>query len=488
MEGSIRDRSATGILLEAVIFVVITAFCAGAARAATITQDGVFSTQNQSLWQPGPAGGNFHFDFLNDCPACFGYTSAKWGASGPTSISGPSLLPGAPGSWSITGSLNPGYVGLNPVLDRNAGSVAVDYPVRLTYNVPSGPIKPGSPVTIGTSYMPSGSPLLQTTGENVKASLNLVASISGNISDTYYPFDFLGLGNIFGCAAPCELFNEPFNININKEVLSFGAGSTSVTWSPPGVGSGISLNVPNQLNLTTNQFDGNANLSVSGAANPPILSGDLELLDGLIFLGVPPGVLNGSLPGAGSYSVLSARFQGGFVLYDQFSFGVDGLPITLTANTGEVHTGRIGQSFTFTADDNPLVIDAQVGIDDTFNAIEGAGLGLTFSWAVLKANLFGFQLGPLAGDSYTLANTSCMTLNACWTNTTFPLEGFNTLDNQFVFVVTPEPGTIWLALSGLAGLFGWRLMSYRTQHAGRPAVSGPALSGRHTDRPDTRLE
>jgi hypothetical protein len=432
-------------------FAFVSLLLSAGAYAAPITQSGVFFTQDQGLFQPGPATA-FHFDFQTGCPACFSFTSASWGAK-TGAISGPSILPTAPGSWEIAGSLNQGFVGLNPVLDTNGGSVKVNYPVQLIYNVPQGPVSAGSKVTIGTSYVPEGQPLLQTAGENLKASLNLVANISGNISDTYFPLSGpLGfIVNSFGCAQPaCVIFDLPFNINLNLELISVGSGSTSASFSPAGIGSGLSLNAPSQLNLSTNQLDANGKLSVDGSANPPIIAGELELLDALIFAGVPPGVLNGSFPAFGSsYSVLSAKLSGGLALYESFTFGVDNLPITLTANTGEVHTGFMGESFDFGVGNEPLVIDAAVDIANTFKAIEGLGLGATFSWAVLKANAAGFQLGPLAGDSYNLASVSCEVFGTCWKNTSFPLGGFNTLTNQFVIAVLPEPGTLLLMLIGI---------------------------------------
>lgn len=450
-------------------FTLILALCQIGLQAGVITQNGVFATQNQGLFAAGAAS-NFHFDFQTGCPTCFSYTSASWSAPNPQSISGPSILPNAAGSWAITGSLNSGYVGLNPVLDETGGSVAVNYPVQLTYNVPQGPVPIGAPVTIGTSYATNGQPLLQTTGESLSASLNLVASISGDIADTYYPFEGpLGfLINSFDCyQTSCVLFDEPFNISLNQPLISLGTGSTSASFSPPGFGSGLSLNAPNQLNLSTNTLNGSGQLTVGGSANPPIVSGDLELLDGLTFLGVPPGVLNGSFPAFGSsYSLLSAKFSGGLSLYDSFTFGVNNLPITLTSNDGQVQTGFVGQNFTFTAGANPLVINAQVGINNSFNAIEGMGLGASFSWSVLKASAAGFQLGPLAGDSYTLASVSCATLGTCWTNSNFALGGFNTLDNQFVIETVPEPGTLLLLLAGVAAS-----LVYRSR---RPAAGGGA--------------
>jgi len=422
-----------------------------AARAELILQDGTFSTTGQDLFQAGTAPYNFTFNCLT--AGCFdqGLGGITWGAlSG--GISGISLIPVLPGSYSLTASLNPGYFGLSPTATVTGGAVDVSYPVQLSYGVPNE-TEAGDTVAVNTGYQPRRGATLQTMGEAYSATLNFVANISGNVTDIYYP---LGGGS-------STLFDVSPSVNINQEVASVSASNLSASWSPPGLSSGVSLNVPNQLNLNTtmnNCGSGGRTLAACGAARPPVLSLDLDAGDLIVAavrsFGVPfPPLAQTFYLGALSYNIISGKLQVGPSLYQSFNFTETGLPITLFANTGQIESGFVGQTFDFTAPaTGSLVIDTDVGINNTYQAMEGLSLGASFTLELLSAAAGPVKLGPLFTYSTPVATTGCL---LCWTNTTFSLQGFNTLNNQLTIpVVAPqlvaEPSGVAATLAGLGAL------------------------------------
>ncbi len=434
-----------GLMRAAVVFGVFGLAVPSAARADLVLQDGTFATTGQDLFQPGTAPYNFTFDCLTAGCLNSGLGGITWGAlSG--GISGPSLIPVLPGSYNLSASLNPGYFGLSPTATVTGGALNVSYPVQLAYGVPHD-TSAGDIVPVNTSYHGQKGGTLQTMGEAYSANLYFVANISGNVTDTYFPLT----------GGATTLFDVSPSVNINQEVASVNASNLSASWSPPGLSSGVSLNVPNQLNLNTAMNDCGTNatkLSVCGAARPPVLSLDLDAGDLIVAavrsFGVPmPPLAQTFYLGALSYNIISGKLQVGPSLYQSFDWTQTGLPITLVANTGQVESGLVGQTFDFTAPaSGNLVIDTEVGIDNSLHAIEGLSLGASFTLELLSAAAGPVKLGPLFTYSTPVATTGCL---LCWTNTTFPLQGFNTLENELVIPVVPAPEPSGLAVMA-AGL------------------------------------
>jgi hypothetical protein len=434
-----------GCVRAAVVLGVFGVAVTNVARADLVVQDGTFATTGQDLFQPGAAPYNFTFDCLTAGCLNSGLGGITWGAlSG--GISGPSLIPVLPGSYSLTASLNPGYFGLSPTATVTGGALNVSYPVQLAYGVPHD-TSAGDIVAVNTNYHATMGANLATMGEAYSATLNFVANISGNVTDTYFPLT----------GGSSTLFDVSPSVNINQEVASVSASNLSASWSPPGLSSGVSFNVPNQLNLNTatnNCGTNGTKISVCGAARPPVLSLDLDAGDLIVAavnsFGVPlPPLAQTFYLGALSYNIISGKLQVGPSLYQSFDWTQTGLPITLIANTGQVETGFVGQTFDFTAPaSGNLVIDTEVGIDNNLHAIEGLSLGASFTLELLSAAAGPVKLGPLFTYSTPVATTGCL---LCWTNTNFSLQGFNTLDNQLVIPVVPmpEPAGLAVMLTGL---------------------------------------
>jgi hypothetical protein len=433
----------------AALFVGLLGLASAPARADFLTQKAVFATSGQSLWQPGSAAFNFNKSL---------FLGAEWGALR-TSL--PSLPAPPPLTGFFTGSANlaPGKAGFQFSLQATSGSVDASYPVELTYAFPHR-AKAGSQVTVGTKYVQTGTPSLSTLGPAFQAALNLIFDVNAAIRAKYTPL----IGKSVSGVA---------NIGINQKIplITIGSGSGGVTFKLPLPGFSISANLPPPLNLPnppTSPLMAQGNtVKVGGSSSPPFVSLNVELVDVIVAalnsLGVPVPPLTGDakvdLKKLGisfglEYKILSDLIQIGPKFRQDFQFTAKNLPITLTSNIGQSFTGHVGDSFHFTMPaKGPLLIDANVGLNNTLTNKTGIVLGADQTFSVLSGSLVVgnttlINFGPLLSKTIPL-ETKPLYL---YTNT-FPLQGFNTVHSQIaVLPEAPEPSSLVLALVGMGTL------------------------------------
>ncbi|GMV95763.1 MAG: PEP-CTERM sorting domain-containing protein [Phycisphaerae bacterium] len=438
---------------------------AAAAWGGTRSYDVTFETKGQSMWQPGTAAFDFNKSY---------FLGPQWGAI----PFDPPALESDVVTGFVSGQLNAGRVGLEANLQATTGSVNVTYPVRLSYTTPDA-YTPGGKVRVGTSFAPLSThtlkPTLSTRGPALKANLDLVMDISAT----------LGYGVHVALTPPCNSGQAEAGIpnpipqdlrdrhrgdvtldllpdalkRINLASVGGGTLSKQLISDPTGTAS-LSLNVPDALNLETQTLSG-LNLKVGDSARPPVIAAAVDVVPLLNYaanlagIPLPPLQKEVSIKCASlSYKILSGKFEFGPKFRQDFEFRLNGLPVVLTANTGEVRRGKIGDTFEFTAPDRgKLVIDAVVDIDQSFINNTGLAIGADFTLSVLQgeASAFGYTLanfGPVYQKPFTLAESDPISLFS----RSFSLQGFASARQQLEIV--PEPATLIFLAVGTLGLAG----------------------------------
>jgi len=423
---------------------VALALVSQTALADVVTDNAVFSTSNQSMWSTGPATNGSSEPASTTC-ICFNWNGDTY--------SPPFPLPVAAGLINFTASVSPGLAGLQLSQQDTNGAVNVAFPVNITYSAPDEALA-GEQITLTTSGVPQTGGTLATLGPAQQAALSLVANINANIDVDY-----------------TSLISPDISDNVNIStggqvtvpLVSIGSGATGITIPTPLPGFSFGAQVPNPLNLTSNDLVNGNQYTVSGSASPPFLSLNVQLVDvitaALNALGVPIPPLNGStgidsLGTSASYSILSDLIQLGPKFNQNFVFSETGLPVTITCSNGQSASGMLGQSFQFTMPANvPLACDAVADITNTFQNQTGFAIGGDQTYSVLSgalsiAGIDLFNFGPLLSSTQALPETSPVYLY----DSTFPLAGFNSVEDRIVIDPIAEPSGTLPLLTGLLAM------------------------------------
>jgi len=386
------------------------------------SQDAYFSTGGQSLWGAGQAQRVEESYFFG----------SEWNDS---DVNLGNLGPG--GAAYLRGQLDAGRLGLEATIQATTGTVDVQYPVRVTYETPDSYV-PGGPVTIVTGYELSGDSLLKAMGPNATFDLDLVADVQATGE----------FGVVWG-ALP-EGTPLPSGVVIAED-FAFGTGGTQSVglfdWKTGGTALGA-FTMPEPITVTTTKADSNGDMKASGTANSRLFefSADLDAiattLAGLPRLGGELDLKSGDLDVAQvSYDILDLELKGGPSLYQEFEFDMRGLNVVLRSSNGETQTGRIGDTFTFTAPESgELEIEALVTLDQRFTSRLGlvGDLDLTATVGAIGVDLFGHELldiGPVFKDTYSLAQVGPVFLY----EKGFVLSGFQTASHEIIIRATESP-------------------------------------------------
>lgn len=460
------------------------------AQPQTVIQYANFVTRptQQSMWNGGAA------------PS---YTTPFIGVQAPppalpVTLAG-SLPPGGGTVLGVSGtasvSLNAFQAGFTLGAAATGGTVAARVPITITYNLPKV-VSAGQAFTVSTSSVSGGntSPLLLTNGAQYSGSFNAVANVNatGSVSVT------TPVGNFN--SGPLTLVN--INNSLTKTV---NQSNPSVTLFNSQYAS-ASLQVPTQINTSSTAFSAPYTLMSSGNSSP-FLSGNLNLAN-IVSGALTEGALslNGSVSepfnigtssnGANgsatlNYNLITADLQVGPSITQDFTLTANAFPITLVSSWGQVESGDVGDTFTFTAPNTsggPETITTYTDIDNTFNNNTGLGLGTGFNYSLLGASasltgnayLAGFNvgsinasasIGPLDSETFNIPGLNTGNLLSVY-NQSFPLA-FNTPEQVLEFTVVPEPsGLVHVTmLIGALLLWQWR----RWRRTSRVSVLGAHL-------------
>jgi hypothetical protein len=447
------------------------------AQPQTVIQYANFSTKPspQSMWNGGVAP-SYTTPFIGvqapppNLPATY---SASLPPGGGTVL-------GVSGTASV--SLNSFQAGFTLGAAATGGTVSARVPITITYNLPKV-INSGQAFTVSTSYVNGGntSPLLLTNGAQYSGSFNAVANVNatGSLSVT------TPVGNLN--SGPITL------LNLNKSYTqTVDQSNPSVTLFNSQYAS-ASLQVPTQINTSSTAFSAPNTLTSSGNSSP-FLSGNLNLAN-IVAGALTEGALslNGSVSesfnlgtssnGANgtatlNYNLITANLQVGPSITQDFALTANAFPITLVSSWGEVESGNVGDTFTFTAPNSigPETITTYTDIDNTFNNNTGLGLGTGFDYSLLGASasltgnayLLGYNVGsinanasvgPLDSETFNIPGLNTGNLLSVY-NQSFPLA-FNTPEQQLAFTVVPEPSGLVHVTMLLGTLLLWQWRRWR---------------------------
>lgn len=454
---------------------------AGASHAATYQQDAVFVTEDQGQFGPGAALVNIqeslflgvdweqqNFDVGLDAGLAAGFAAVQ---------------------------LDAGRVGFEGNVDISSGAVDVSYPRELLYDHPDQ-AKAGATFEVRTAsrFAPLNDPnfLLDIQGLSFEAGIDFVfdagASFGGGA-------DFAGFDPVYTSAVPgqpssitgvppnVEAYADDipiFDVNVRESLVQISA-QQGVSFDLPVGGVGISAQAPPALDLQSTEPDLDGNLRVEGVGDP-FLTLDVDAVElGALAaraLGAPIPPLSGELEfddlfgedssTTVSYDLLDLDFAAGPAVAQAFEFIVNGLSVTLTADTGETHTGRIGDTFEFTAPVGQpnLLITTEVTIDQSLKSNTGLALDFAAALAVLSGELeiAGFDVaafGPLFNQDF-----NATTAPLYFFTPEFALEGFQPHFGAFEVPIgdalidtppfIPEPTSMALLAAGGLPVFAPR--------------------------------
>lgn len=476
-------------VLAVSLVVGLAAWSAGAPARAdviTVTSDLNFASAGQNMWGPGPA---FKFD------QTWTQFVFPFGSGGPKTVTGSVTIPPLIGTTvgaTVTYDFS-GKAGLEPRLQIDGGSVAVNYPIRLSAKLPDT-VQAGQKFTIDTSswtHLPSS---LATTGATGRFTLDAVFDFKGSLgpaSVTLTP----PIGP--GVTVPIPPIG-PVDLSIKQTVIDIGPGS-----KPPAIPLGnfgdIQFTIPGQLNTFTNQLlppPELVGLQSKGVGADKFLNlrADLDALAiaalniAIAETGVqiPVDVLKKKIalgPGTSlEYELLGVDANLGLKLAQQFTFQSTSIGVVMTTSDGQVRTGLLGDVFEFTAPDQvgDLTIDAQFTLNGTLTnetgfqvngsvTVQGGKLVLDtpFGTFSLADDVFGTGSDFLFQEEFPMGGLD-LGSPIYLLNSTFGLGGFAAQKVQYQVSVIPEPSAFVLA--GLGGVC-LAALHLRRRLSRRPRVS-----------------
>ena len=441
---------------------VLAALNASPAAAAVFSSDGLFSANGRSIWAPGPG-------FTLDTGNQFFGTSWNLGetAGGIAEVCVPFL--GCASAGAEVGARTSGRVGLDYGLKVNSGTFDLQYPGRISFNVPNaipaGPVV--GPITIGTSFAPipggvqvqprpgapfeARGPTLQVKGPTAQAYVDLAAEFSG----------FAGAKVCVGiCYGPAI---GPVDLNASQEIASLnrnGSGEIRVLGNAVSAKQSVSalggllnasFNVPNldsASSATPGGFDGYS-LTSTRRDNVAVVNANIaQIAANAAGLPIP---LSGKLGPIG-YNLLQAN--AGAVIDVEQSVAFTPAPtgrLVFSANVNPV-IGGVTQPPTrlldFRVGDNVTFLPGQVDSVSFLPIVTLGGavrnntdlvLGGAVSVQALGVNVAGLTLGPLVDQTVGGATLGRISL----------------LDTEFSLLTNSITGNpITLQFAGCEALFG----------------------------------
>jgi len=433
-------------------------------RGAMVTQvDNLgFQTQGQNMWGTGESVQlDKTFDTLMSSFNKSGTIDATW------------LGTGVETDYSVNGK-----AGLEARLRADSGTVNVNYPLQVSAKLPDQ-VDPGDTITIDTSSWSHLASKLNTTGPAARFTLDAVFELNASI----------GPGAITAVGFEIEDFGTA-KLSIpkyEKTLIDIGSGASGVEFDTGSWGT-VSLNVPEQLNTSTTTLhppeyqylessaiadDKFLNLSVDVDAVAQSLFGfPGDVLEGkYVFVGDDDG--DGKADLSLDYTLLNVKADVGLKLAQQFRFTPDDIDVTMTASTGDVKTGKLGDVFSFTAPTDPgeVTIDAAYSLSGDLHNQTGFAANGSLTLEALKVILhneffvdFEANLAKdlLALDSDYLLNVELpnggLQSDPYYIyNKTFDLGGFTPQNAQYSVTVTPESASIviWMMIGAVGAALAW---------------------------------
>lgn len=382
-----------------------------------------------------------------------------WGAAGWTAehLYGINTEPKAYSPYSLgagvtlEGELTKAEFGLKASVGVSAGSFDLTYPVQYSINTPNN-TQPGNNVLIDTAFDTVASPSLTVRGPTLDVSLKAVAKMEGKVALTN---GTNSLENAVALGGEATLFNIAQLSSLSGEKPD---GLVKMEW-----------NIANALNLnTTKNFGYNVglekDLEVTATPDNPMLKLSADVDD---FLGISlPAftAIDGKVPFLGSdieWGVGSVDLIAQMSPYLKATLKVDNVLTTLTASTGEQHSGNLGDDFYFnvpsTYADSSMQFSANYQLVGDVEFEYGLEFKLGIEAKFLFAEYEGVDLGAwktgafdvaLAKDTYAvnfpwaLGSTSVALDAATFTKSgSFSVNTNPDIATDYITPTTPNPVT-----------------------------------------------
>ncbi|WP_295606886.1 hypothetical protein, partial [uncultured Lamprocystis sp.] len=353
-----------------------------------------FAIDDTSMWGPNQATAvSFTFDQLQ----WNRYATGSYTASVP-------FAPDPTLHYSLNASIGPSFAA-----SLNTGSIDILYPIEVDVRTPDS-VQTGTTFVVDTSDWS----VLNAALDSVAPSLSAQASLNFEVNASY------GL-DIGGINIP-SLHNDLVNIDYSTVLLDTSAynsgsydfgGILQVGYNLP-----TDLNAHAQLSGATDRYLPTLSASAQQSDFFLYLNGDLDNLARYYYPVIPPldGQLDGSVSvplfgtatAALDYTILDVDIAAGIKLAQAFTFVPTGVNVTLTASTGEILSGRLGQQFEFTAPSDgagEITIDAAYTLTGQLRNQSGFVVGGQLSATAmdfgLETNLLDDPIdwGPLASGS-----------------------------------------------------------------------------------------
>jgi Ca2+-binding RTX toxin-like protein len=328
-------------------------------------------------------------------------------------------------------------IGFMADLAAQTGSVDISYPIEVDVRLPTI-VRSGEAFVVDTSNWRAANPLLQTFGFDAASAsfgLDFVFRVAGGLSNIKFDAPLL---------PPLRLGDALVEIDESTTLIDIGVGDLSGTFDAPGQMHDLTVRLPESLETRSHPagtyFASLQPLSASGTSEPFMkLDLDVDALAQSVF-DLPEGALYGTyaVRGVGdlNYSLLGVTADLGLELTQEFSFVPQSVGVTLTANTGETHSGVLGQAFTFTS---PASASGTLDIEATYTLngvlVNKTGFVLSDSIKVDALSLdLQSKLGP--GFSWNLFNGPVNDSNllgrpAYFFDTSIPVSGMGIYSDTY---------------------------------------------------------
>jgi len=443
----------------------------------------VFATDDQSIFGPGQ-GLNIQGDL---------FVGLEWSQQNFEAD-----LPGITASGFGAFQLDAGRIGFEAFADISSGVVDVEIPQSVFFNHPQQVAK-GQVFTLNSFRtliaqplpgQPIGDGKMEINGTGFEAGVDFVieggAGLGGGI-------DLVGTNAIYSSTVPgaptgfnVQPLSDPnlaaiapqygddftiLDVDFSERLvdLTLQGNVPSVDFAIPGGFAGITAQVPDPLDLSTDMVELDGALRAAGKTDP-FVEASLDaialadLLANLTPVGAAIPPVSGSIgvdiwddiEASVSYELISSALTAGAALAQDFEFNVRDIQVRLETNTGQVVTGLIGDDFDLLApaDGSDLEVAVFLDLVNEFRSRTGLSpeLAATLDLLAGKLTVAGFDLfnfGPLF--SFPVSTS----FDPFWLlDDTFALGGFNQEIAAFVIpvgetTIIPEPAT-WLAGLGLA--------------------------------------